>query len=132
MPKPNRNDISIGKDKWITFVELDGGQCSAIELDEILKPIEPFLNSIETECEAACCGVDAYTLWPEHIATAAQHSDRDDLQRRFNAVRSRIAETNGDTFVSHRMNNFFHRATLVQLFNHIAYWIEHADEVGKQ
>ena len=52
MSKPNRNDISIGKDKWITFVEPDGQQTRAIELDEILNPIEPFLNSLETECVA--------------------------------------------------------------------------------
>ena len=132
MSKPNRNDISIGKDKWITFIELDGGQSSAIELDEILKPIEPFVTSLETECVAACCGIGAYALWPEDIATAAKHTDRAELRRCLDAVQTHIAKTNGDTFVSQRMNNFFHRATLLELFNHIGYWIEHADDVGEQ
>lgn len=73
MSKTNRNVISIGKARWITFVELDGRQSSAIELDEILKPIEPFLDSLEKECVAACCGIDAYTLWPEDIAGATNN-----------------------------------------------------------
>lgn len=81
MPKPNRNDISIGKDKWITFIDLVDGQRDAIELDEILKPVEPFLNMLETECVAACCGVDAYSLWPDDIATAAKRLDPIELRR---------------------------------------------------
>ena len=44
MSKPKRNDISIGKDKWITFVELDGQQTNAIELDE--KKREQLLREI--------------------------------------------------------------------------------------
>lgn len=132
MPKPNRNDISIGKDKWITFIELDCAQAEAIELDEILKPVESFFNLLETECVAACCGIDAYALWPNDIATAAKHFDLAELRRCFHEVQSRIAEANGDTFVSHRMNNFFHRLTLVELVDHIAYWMTHADDVGER
>ena len=132
MSKPKRNDISIGKDKWITFVELDGQQTNAIELDEILKPIEPFLNSLETECVAACCGVDAYALWPEDIAGAAKQSDIPDLSRSIETVRQHIIDSGWDSFVSHRMNNFFHRQTLLQLIDHIAQCVGHADDVGEQ
>lgn len=132
MSKANRNDISIGKDKWITFIELDGRQDGAIELDEILKPIEPFLNSLETECVAACCGIDAYALWPENIAAAAKESVVPDLLGSIDTARQRIVETGGDSFVSHRMNNYFDRRTLLQLIDHIAHWVRHADDVRKQ
>lgn len=132
MSKPNRNDISIGKDRWITFVELDGQQTSAVELDEILKPIEPFLDSLETECVAACCGIDAYALWPEDIAGATKQSDIPNLSQAIDTVQKRITDTVGDSYVSHRMNNFFHRQTLVQLIDHIAHCVRHADDVGEQ
>ena len=132
MPKPNRDDISIGKDKWITFVELADDQPPAIELDEILKPVEPFFDLIETECVAACCGIDAYALWPNDIATAAKRLGIVQLRQCFHDIQSQIADANGDTFVSNRMNNFFHRVTLLELVNHIAYWIAHAGDVGEQ
>lgn len=132
MSKPNRNDISIGKDKWITFVELDGRQSSAIELDEILEPIAPFLDSLETECVAGCCGIDAYALWPEDIADAANKSTLCDLSRLIAVARQRIVETDADSFVSHRMNNYFDRQTLLQLIDHIAQYVDHPEDVGEQ
>lgn len=132
MSKPNRDDISIGEDKWITFIELDGQQTSAIELDEILKPIESFLNLLETECVAACCGIDAYALWCEDIARAAIQSQISDLSQSIDVTRQRIAATNGDSFVSHRMNNFFHRQTLLQLIDHLAHCVRNAEDVGQQ
>lgn len=131
MSKPSRNDISVGKDKWITFVELDWQQTNAIDLDEILKPIEPFLNSLETECVAGCCGVDAYAFWSEDIAGAAKQSAIPDLSRSIETARQRIIDSGGDSFVSHRMNNFFHRQTLLQLIDHIARCVGHTDDVGE-
>lgn len=131
MPKRNRNDISIGKDKWLTIIELNDCHSNAIELDEILKPVMEFFNLLETECVAACCGIVAYALWPEDIAKAAKHVGLTELQRCFHGVQTRIAEIEGNTLVSRRMNNFFHKATLVELFNHIEYWIAHADDVGE-
>ena len=132
MPKPNRNDISIGENAWIEFIELDDQQKIAIELDEILKPIEPFLNLLETECVAACCGIDAYALWPEDIAVAKTQSCISDLSRVIGTVREQIGGTDGASFVSHRMNNFFHRKTLLQLVDHIAKCVRDVDNKGEQ
>jgi hypothetical protein len=132
MSKPNRNDISIGNDKWITFIELDGRQSSAIALDEILKPIEPFLKLLETECVAACCGIDAYALWPEDIAGAARRSEIPNLSKMIDAARQRIVETGGDSFVSHRMNNYFDRQTLLQLIDHMSHCVRHPGGLSEQ
>jgi hypothetical protein len=132
MSKPNRNDISIGKDYWITFNELDWQQSTAVQLDEILQPIAPFLNSLETECVAGCCGIDAYALWPEDIARAAKQSEITNLSSLIDAARQQIAETGGNAFVSSRMNNYFDKQTLLQLIDHIVHWVGHADKVGEQ
>jgi hypothetical protein len=127
MSKSNPNDISIGNNKWIKFIKLEDHH-NAIELDDILKPIEPFLTSLETHCVAECCGIDAYALWPEDIASAAKQSEIPQLSGSIDAVRQRIAQTDGNSFVSHRMNNYFERQTLLQLIDHIAHCVCHADE----
>ncbi len=132
MSKLNRNDISIGQDAWIEFVELDDQHRSAVELDAILKPIEPFLSLLETECVAACCGIDAYALWPEDIAVAKKQSGISDLSRAIGTVREQIVGTDGASFVSHRMNNFFHRKTLLQLVDHIAKCVRDIENKGEQ
>ena len=131
MPKPNRNDICIGQDKWITFIELDDQQTNVIELDEILKPVESFLELLETDCLAACCGIDAYALWPNDIKHAARQSEIKNLSISIDDARQRIAASIGDTFVSHRMNNYFHRQTLLQLIDHIAHCVRQAEDPGE-
>ena len=128
MRKPNPNDISVGKDKWITFIELDGQQTIAFELDEVLRPIEPFLNALETNCVAGCCGIDAYALWPDDIVSAAKLSVVADLPRAINDVRMRIVDADADSFVSYRMDNYFHKTTLLQLVDHIAENIRCVDD----
>jgi hypothetical protein len=132
MPKPNRNDINIGEDKWITFIELQGRQSNPIDADKILDPIKPFLDRLETECVAACCGIDAYGLWPDDIARATRDFGDPGLPDRIAAVRNRIAEAGGDVFVSHRMNNYFDKQVLLQLLDHIACCVVYGRGVDEQ
>ncbi|NUA31864.1 DUF6331 family protein [Cupriavidus basilensis] len=55
----NQGDISIGEDKWIPFIDLQGKYHDAVDIDEWLAPILPLLDWLETECIAGCCGIDA-------------------------------------------------------------------------
>ncbi len=127
----NPNDISIGKDAWITFADLDQSQTESIDMDEILTPVEPFFTMLESHCVAECCGIDAYALWPSDIALAAKRMDIQELRSNFREVYLRLAATEGVNFVSRRMNNHFHRTTLVKLLDHISYWIANIDRAGE-
>jgi hypothetical protein len=129
---PNRNDISIGKDKWITFRNVDGRQTAAVELDGILEPVMPFLDMLETECVAACCGIDAYSFWSEDIVRAAARSEGTDLPGQLDDARRQIDAAGADIFVSHRMNNYLDKRTLLELMDHIIYWVGHADDAAEQ
>ena len=111
MNKPHRNDISIGKNQWITSIEFDTGKTHAVDLDGLLTPISSFLDSLETHCVADCCGINAYALWPEEIVKAARESEIPHLPEVIGDVRKRIVKTEGEVFFSHRMNNYFHRKT---------------------
>lgn len=121
MAKPNRHDIFIGEDQWIPFIELETPYSDAEDLDVILAPIQPFLDLLETECVADCCGIDAYALWPEAITNAATKSNDLDLAKRIVDVRKQIVESHGNSFVSNRMNNYFAKPTLLQLIDHLAH-----------
>ena len=116
----NRGDISIGEDKWIPFIDLQGKYHDAVDIDEWLAPILPLLDRLETECVADCCGIDAYGFWPDAIARAAMQAGLPDLAERNAQVRERVAGAGGDVFLSHRMNNYFDRQVLLQLIDHIA------------
>lgn len=66
------------------------------------------------------------------IARAAKTSPVPELSRLTEAARQQIEETGADSFVSLRMNSYFDRQTLLQLINHIAQCVRHADDVGEQ
>jgi hypothetical protein len=63
----HRDDISIGPDKWITFFDINGRQAGAVDLDPLILPMEEFWSLLETNCVAGCCGIDAFSVWPEDI-----------------------------------------------------------------
>lgn len=130
MTNPDSNDIRIGEDRWIPFVELNDEFDNAIELDPILSPIAAFLDQLEIHCVAGCCGIDAYGLWPEEIAAAARNTDIKDLARAVDDVLADLNEVPGNAFVSRRMNNYFHRQTLIPLIEHIARHVHETDVVG--
>lgn len=120
--RPHKNDISIGQDRWIKFGDLDGGQARAIEIDPHLTPLMPFLETLETHCEAECCGIDAFGLWPEHIEKAATALDQRQLERLATdlaAVQSEIESLPGDTVVSKRMNQYFRKVVFLEILAHV-------------
>ena len=120
MPKPNPNDISIGPDKWITFVDLsDRPRAGAVSIDQFVLPMEPFWSALETECVAGCCGIDAFSLWPEDIRTVCRSQDRQAIESSLGSLREFVEKSSADTFVSSRMNNLFEKSVLRELIQHI-------------
>lgn len=120
MTKLRPDDISVGKDRWIEFIELNDRRLAAVEIDEILNPIFPFLDLLENDCVAECCGIDAYTLWPDDVAEAARKLGSPDLALKIERIKKQIATMDGDAVVSHKINNYFHKGVFLQLIDHIA------------
>ena len=119
MPKPHPNDISIGKDKWITFIDVVGRQENAVSIDDMLTPLDSFWKALETECVAACCGIDAFALWPDDIRRVSAHSDAKLLAEALASLRRFVESTASDAFVSQKLNNYFDRRVLLQIIDHI-------------
>lgn len=131
MGRPNSNDISIGKDEWLVFHDITHLSTDPVELDDALSPIRPFLDALETECVAECCGVDAYGFWQADIEQAVAQFNCEELLQSLKSVRQYAAETNSDLLVSHRMNNLFHRKTFLELIDHILKCVRHSQSSNR-
>jgi hypothetical protein len=120
--RPSRNDIRIGERAWITFGSLGDGQAHAIPIDPWLAPILPFFEALETSCNAECCGIDAFSLFPGAIRQAAGKYDHRDLEFSLStvaAVQSEIAALPSDIVVSTRLNQYFRKVVFLELLSHI-------------
>ena len=119
MSKPNSNDISVGKDQWITFIDVVGRQERAVSIDHMIAPLESFWTALETNCVAGCCGIDAFSLWPEDIRRATTSVDGKSVGDGLASLREFVERSEADIFVSQRLNNYFDRQVLLQLIDHI-------------
>ncbi|VWC37649.1 DUF6331 family protein [Burkholderia lata] len=120
--KPHRDDISIGPDRWIEFGDLSGGQAQALAIDPCLAEVMPLIDALETDCVAACCGIDAFGFWPDEIAVAVGSRERDALARLADdllSVQRSIDALPSDLVVSTRMNQYFRKAVVLELLAHI-------------
>jgi Family of unknown function (DUF6331) len=119
MPRPTRDDISIGQDRWIKFIDVTGRQEHAASIDHLITPMESFWVALERNCVAECCGINAFSLWPEDIRSATSTHDRKSLANDLSSLREFVEREGADIFESHRLNNYFDRQVLLQLIDHI-------------
>ncbi|MBN3831377.1 DUF6331 family protein [Burkholderia sp. Ac-20344] len=120
--KPHKDDIGIGPDRWIGFGDLSGGQAQAVAIDPYLAEVMPLIDALETDCVAACCGIDAFGFWPDEIAVAVSTRDRDALARLADdllSVQRSIDALPSGLVVSTRMNQYFRKAVVLELLAHI-------------
>jgi len=120
MAKIHNNDISIGKDKWIFWIETDPGQ-NSYDIDSSLKPTLPFWKLLETECVSACCGIHAFGFWTEDLENAKQQLNDTDIKQKFEKLRHELFNKAERLLSSAFLNNLFDRKVFIQLLDHIIY-----------
>jgi hypothetical protein len=112
-------DILIGEDEWIRFIELDGDQARAENLDSWIFPLNPFLQFLVLECVPECCGIDAYRFMPQDIREAASRSELDDLESKLLTLHDQACSLDSKCVVSSVMNQYFNRQVFIQLVEHL-------------
>jgi len=127
--KPNKNDISIGPDRWITFVHVDVSGPAPTNIDHLIEPMEGFWRALETECVAGCCGIDAFNLWPEEIRRVAREVGDPDLVSKIIVLRAFVAGSGAESFISSRLNNLFRRSVLLEVLDHV---VENVKNAGSE
>lgn len=120
MSKSNHDDISIGQDRWISFVDTSNRpRQDAVSIDPLLAPMEPFWSALETHCVAGCCGIEAFALWPDDIQSACPLPERHIVASALRSLQEFVGQSSADTFVSQRLNNLFDKKVLLELLQHL-------------
>jgi len=113
-------DISIGHDRWIKWVELNPNDADLYNIDHLLEPSEQLWRNLETECVAACCGIDAFALWAEDIKNASKHCDSKELKLHLLKLKNDLTQVDEKIIVSKRLNNIFDKQVFIELIDHIS------------
>ncbi len=118
MSNTHSNDISIGPERWITVANTTPSG-ALIELDPLMDALLPMWQALETACVAACCGIDAFGLWPEDVLEHTAHLPKAELHNQLSALINNIEQQPDANYYSRILNNCFNRATLLQLLQHL-------------
>ncbi|TCC90215.1 hypothetical protein EZ428_13115 [Pedobacter frigiditerrae] len=114
----NTSDISIGKDKWIKWVDWDSNAV-VCDIDVEITTTEPFWRYLETQCESACCGIGAYAFWTKDILNAKTLLGNPNIKNEFVDLKEKVEAINGNVVCSDYLNNLFDKNVFIQLLDHI-------------
>jgi hypothetical protein len=118
------HDICIGQDEWIQWIAFDPRTDSELEIDDLLNLTNALWTNLETACIAACCGINAFDLWPDNIKKASKDLDQDTLLQNLVAVRNTVAASKMELVSSDKLNLVCHRQVFVALLDHVIKSIE--------
>ena len=121
MPNSNRqsDDLLIGEDEWITFVQHDWAKETWLYIDNILEPLEPLFSRLEKNCVAQCCGLGAFSFTREDIILATAQLETNPLADALNQAVRKLELLTNDVLGSKRLNNGIDRGTMIDLLRYI-------------
>lgn len=111
-------NISIGEDRWIFWIDLNHSE-TPFNIDDYLKPTQSFWKHLETECFSACCGIDAFALWPDDIKNASTQLKDLNVIQELIKLRLLISNRPENSLISFFLNNMFHKNVFLQLLDHV-------------
>lgn len=117
--KHHPDDVSIGRDEWIRFVDVSGRTENAVDLDPHIRPMEAFWRSLEVCCVSECCGISAHSFWPREVWNAVRKADDPQLQQKLAALRNYVDSLPADCVVSSILNQYFDRTMFSKLLDHV-------------
>ena len=113
------NDIHIGAHETIQWVDFDATNSELFDVDHILGKYDDFWLSLQLECVAECCGLDAFRFYPEDIANASKQYEQTPLKEDLLRLRKEVMETDRQIVVSRCLNNLVEKTVFVKLLDHI-------------
>jgi hypothetical protein len=114
----HKNDIWLGDDRWITYIDIRGRLDKPANIDPLLADTAMLWDSLETACIADCCGLDAFDFSPEQLRTIAETNVGDHTRRVDDLVAS-IHALPQDTLSSHRLNMYIHKQSFLKLLQYL-------------
>jgi hypothetical protein len=126
------NDINIGKDKWIEWINFDftNGD-NVFQIDDLLRSTFDFWDKLEIQCVAGCCGIDAYSFWKEDIKLAADQMNQADLIKNLMTAKMNIESRSEVILASEKLNFLMNKSVFIQLLDHIVTTVNPEDRKMK-
>lgn len=115
----NKNDIYISDTNRISWIDVDSFGDNIIDIDSWISAHEDFWRGIETNCVAACCGLDAFSFYAEDITNAASYIDKGKLLNDLSRLKCDLISVDGTVVTSSRLNSTLHKQVFLQLIDHI-------------
>lgn len=112
-------DISIGKGKWIRWIDFNIVNDDFFSIDALLEPNWDFWMLLEIHCISGCCGIDAFSFWPEDICAALKKVDKEALHKNLLTLKTEITNSSKSIIISTKLNNLFDKSVFIQLLDHI-------------
>jgi hypothetical protein len=119
MDEEHKNDISIGENLWIPFIDITSRYNSAVNIDKLILPVDDLWTALETGCVAGCCGIGAFALWSEDIEKVKASLNTRNLASELSTIRAEIVALPQDVVVSERLNNLFDKSVFLALLDHL-------------
>jgi hypothetical protein len=123
MAAEETRDIHIGETQRIHWVEFDTASKDVIDVDYIVAKHADFWRSLEINCVAGCCGLDAFRFYPGDIADASVHIDKEALKEDLVKLKLNLAKTNQEIVISSTLNQLVNKAVFVELLDHIVKYL---------
>jgi hypothetical protein len=130
MRERRENDISIGENRWIPFIDITGRFADAAAIDHLVLRANDLWNALETRCVAGCCGFEAFDFWPEAIQNVRASLNVKGLISELEFIRSEIMAMPEDVLSSDRLNNWFDRAVFLALLDHLISNLQESRPMG--
>lgn len=117
--KDHSDDVSIGNDEWIRFVDIAGRTDNADILDRLIRSMESFRRSLKVHRVSECCGINAHGFWPQDIWNAVRNCHDSALKTKLTSLRSSAADLSADCVYSQILNQNFDRFVFCRLLDHV-------------
>lgn len=112
-------DIKIGPedDSWIEWIDFDERNLDVFNMNSLILERKEFWDKLETECVKDCCGVDAYSFYPESIRKAKLNEGG--IDQYITELIEMIKSSEKQVLSIKYMNQNIHKTTFLRLLDHI-------------
>lgn len=116
--KSEPKDIRVGEFEVIKWIEYDAN-IPSLQIDHLLQPLIQLFDALETECVRDCCGIDAFSFWPQTIKKASERLVIAERSTALDGIIEEVEILKSESVEVSFLNNHFHKEVFVHLLKHI-------------
>lgn len=108
--------ISIGQNQWIEGA--DRTCTNAVNIDDLMQGTRAFWRALELHCVPECCGVEAYSFWPDDVRGRSTEAGPG-LGEALQVLRNHVDALDAQAVHSEQLNHCLDRTLFLRLLDHL-------------